>query len=108
MTFNPGYFMPSSAIATLAEDTALAAQPVPHAPCILPSASSACDVVHGVPGAIPRAALHTAGRAVLIASGIALAGERDVGKLAKYSLGAALAIEAFALTWAYTHRAVSP
>jgi hypothetical protein len=82
----------------------MAAPSVPCAPCTLPSASSACDVVHGVPGAIPRAALHTAGRAVLIASGIALAGERDVGKLARYSLGAALAIEVFALTWAWTHR----
>ena len=77
---------------------------VPCAPCTLPSASSACDVVHGVPGAIPRAALHTAGRAVLIAAGIAVAGERDIERLAKYSVGAALAIEAFALTWAWSHR----
>ena len=32
--------------------------------------------------------------------GIALAGERNPAKLAKYSLGVALAIEAFAITWA--------
>ena len=70
------------------------------APCTLPSASSACDVARGVPGAIPRAALHTAGRAVLIGAGIALAGERDIRRIARYSVGAALTIEAFAITWA--------
>ena len=95
-------------LAHLAVPAAPLAASVPCAPCTLPSASSACDVVHGVPGALPRAALHTAGRAVLIASGIALAGERDVGKLARYSVGAALAIEAFALTWAWTHRDPAP
>jgi len=104
MTFNPSYLMPSSALAAFAEDASLAAHVNPVAPCTLPSASSACDVVHGVPGAIPRAALHTAGRAVLIASGIALAGERDAYRLAKYSVGAALAIEVFALSWAFAHR----
>lgn len=76
--------------------------------CILPSASSACGVVHGEAGAIPKAALHTVGRAALIAVGIAAMGERDPWRLTKYSIGAALAIEAFALTWAYTHRAPEP
>lgn len=72
--------------------------------CVIPSASSACGVIHGEVGAIPKAALHTVGRAALIAVGIAAMGERDAWRLAKYSVGAALAIEAFALTWAYTHR----
>ena len=107
---NAGYFFPSTAIATYGEEDALQDGRIPCAPCVLPSASSACDVVHGVPGAIPRAALHTAGRAVLIAAGIAIAGERDWTRLAKSSIGAALAIEAFALSWAWTHRetAVAP
>ena len=106
MSINPGYFFPSTAIATYGEETALDHGRVPCAPCVLPSASSACDVVQGVPGAIPRAALHTAGRAVLIAAGIAIAGERDWTRLAKSSIGAALAIEVFTLSWAWSKREV--
>ena len=102
---NPGYFFPTTMLATYAEETAREARPSAVAPCVLPSSASACDVVAGVPGAIPRAALHTAGRAVLIAAGVWVAGERDWGKLAKYGVGGALAVEVFALSWAWTHRA---
>jgi hypothetical protein len=73
-------------------------------PCLLPSATSACGVVHREDGAVARAALHTAGRAALIGVGLFAMGERDARKLAKYSIGAALAIEVFALSWAYAHR----
>ena len=69
-------------------------------PCVLPSATSACELAAGDWRALPKAALHTAGRSVLAATGIFLAGERNPAKLAKYSLGVALAIEAFAITWA--------
>jgi hypothetical protein len=69
-------------------------------PCVLPSATSACELAAGNWNALPKAALHTVGRAALAATGIALAGERNPAKLAKYSLGVALAIEAFAITWA--------
>lgn len=68
--------------------------------CTLPSADSACRLMSGDLSAIPSAAFHTIGRAALIAVGIYAAGERDPGKLARYSFGAAVAIEAFALAWA--------
>lgn len=72
--------------------------------CTLPSATSACDLMGGDIKALPRAAFHTLGRALLISVGVYAAGERDASKLAKYSLGAALAIEAFALAWAAAHQ----
>ena len=68
--------------------------------CTLPSADSACRLMSGDLSALPSAAFHTLGRAALIAVGIYAAGERDPGKLARYSVGAAVAIEAFALAWA--------
>ena len=72
--------------------------------CTLPSADSACRLMSGDMSALPAAAFHTVGRAALIAVGIAAAGERDPRKLARYGLGAALAIEVFALTWAGFHQ----
>lgn len=69
-------------------------------PCVLPSATSACELAAGDWRALPKAAVHTAGRSVLAAVGIFAAGERNPAKLAKYSLGVALAIEVFAITWA--------
>lgn len=72
-------------------------------PCTLPSADSACRLMGGDLSALPTAALHTAGRALIISVGIFAAGERDPKALARYSLGAALAIEAFALAWAAAH-----
>lgn len=50
--------------------------------------------------AIPSAAFHTVGRALLIGVGLSAAGEKDPQKLQRYALGAALAIELFALCWA--------
>jgi hypothetical protein len=45
--------------------------------------------------------VHTLGRALLIASGLyLLGGERKLERLPRLSLGAALAIEVFALSWA--------
>lgn len=72
--------------------------------CTLPSADSACRLMAGDLSAAPDAALHTLGRSALIAVGVYAAGERDLGKLARYSVGAALAIEAFALAWAYSRQ----
>jgi hypothetical protein len=69
-------------------------------PCVLPSATSACELASGDWRALPKAALHTAGRSALAAVGIFAAGERSPAKLAKYSVGVALAIEAFAISWA--------
>lgn len=70
--------------------------------CVLPSATSACELVNGVPGAAPRVVLHTLGRALLIDTGLYVAGERK--QLVRYSLAVALAIEAFALGWAAYQR----
>jgi hypothetical protein len=66
--------------------------------CVLPSATSACELAHGVPGALPRVVLHTLGRALLIGTGLFLAGERK--RVVRYSFAVALAIEAFAISWA--------
>lgn len=64
----------------------------------LPSSDSARDLVHGVPGALPRVFIHAAGRAALIAVGVYAAGLRGRNLVAA-SIGGAVAIEIFALGW---------
>lgn len=83
-------------------------QPALMPPCALPSATSACDLVYGVPGATTRVVMHTAGRALLIAVGIWASGERNTGRVVRHSVGAALAIEAFALCWAAYRKSTNP
>lgn len=73
--------------------------------CTLPSGDSACDLMSGNIDALPRVIFHTVGRSALIGIGIYLAGERDWTKIAKYGLGAALAIEVFALGWTASQQA---
>lgn len=76
--------------------------------CGLPSGDSACKLMSGDWSVLPTVAVHTLLRAGLIAAGIAAAGERDPKKLAKYGIGAALAIESFALVWASMHQQHAP
>lgn len=47
----------------------------------------------------PRALLRTAGRALVIAAGVTLAGERDPTKVARYTLGATLALAVGEALW---------
>lgn len=70
--------------------------------CVLPSATSACELAYGVPGAGPRVVAHMLGRALLIGAGLYAAGERK--RLARYSLSVSLAIEVFAIGWAAYQR----
>lgn len=63
----------------------------------LPSSRSAIELVEGKPGAAVTAALHTAARTALIASGLYLAGDR--GNVWTHAAGAALTIELFAILW---------
>lgn len=68
--------------------------------CTLPSAQSACDLVHGRgSSAIPEVILHTLFRAALIGIGVRLAGEKNIRRAAKYGLAGAVTIEAFVLVW---------
>jgi hypothetical protein len=68
--------------------------------CTLPSAQSACDLVHGRgAAAIPDVVVHTLFRAALIGLGVRLAGERDLRRAATYGLAGAVTIEAFVLAW---------
>lgn len=67
----------------------------------LPSSNAAADFIQGKPGALGHVVLSTGLRAVLISLGIYAAGERDTKRLAKYSVGAAVAIEAFVLWWVW-------
>lgn len=67
----------------------------------LPSSTSACALVQGEPGAGVLVLGHLLARAVIIAAGLALAGERSV---VRTSLIAAAAIEAAALAWASSTR----
>lgn len=75
-----------------------------RASCTLPSATSACRLMSGDTSAVPSVILHTLGRALLIAAGITMAGERDMQRVGRHAIGAALAIEVFALTWAAMHQ----
>ncbi len=69
----------------------------------LPSASSAEALVAGDVGALPRVALHMGGRAVLVGTGLAVAGFRG-RKLVVGALAGAAAIEAFVLLYAWWKR----
>ena len=78
--------------------------------CALPSSGSACDLIRGVPGAFPRVVVHTMGRACLIAAGLYFLGGirgREARRLPRLSLGAAVAIEIFALAWS-AHQLSAP
>lgn len=68
----------------------------------LPSASSARDLVLGRPGALGRAAAHTALRALLVGAGAAALGLRGPS-LIRASIGGAIGIEVFVLSWTYYH-----
>jgi hypothetical protein len=73
-----------------------AVQPSPETP--LPSQSSAAALVSGDVSALPMVALHLAGRAAIIAGGMAvLAGERDPRRLIGGALAGSAAIELFVL-----------
>ena len=70
----------------------------------LPSSESAKSFALGEPGATTMIALHTLGRAALIAPGIYLAGralgQADTGEgVVVKALGAAVALEIFAIVW---------
>jgi len=63
----------------------------------LPSSRSAIELVEGKPGALITVAMHTAARAVLIGTGLYLAGDR--GNILAHASGAALTIQLFAIMW---------
>lgn len=69
---------------------------------LVPSHSSARDLVSGVPGAAERVGLHYAQRTALLAGALLLAGERR--RVLRYALVGSAAIEAFVLWWAWKHR----
>ena len=69
----------------------------------LPSSTAASDLLDGKPGALMDVTVSVILRGGLIAAGLYLAGERK--NLVKYSAAAALAIEAFVLSYiAYNRR----
>lgn len=68
----------------------------------LPSDAAASKLLSGQPGGLTDVVLWTSLRAGLIAVGLYAAGERH--KLLVKSYAGALAIEAFVLWWAATHR----
>lgn len=70
---------------------------------VLPSASSAEDLVAGKEGALPRVLFHLVGRSVLIGTGLAVAGARGK-QLIVYSLAGGAAIEAFVIAYAAFHK----
>lgn len=70
---------------------------------MLPSASSAEDLVAGKEGSLPRVVFHLVGRSALIGLGIAVAGARGK-KLIVYSLAGGASIEAFVLAYAAFHK----
>jgi hypothetical protein len=63
----------------------------------LPSSTSALKLSDGDMNAIPEALVHMAGRALLISAGLYAVGQRS--NLVKLSVGAALAIEIFAVAY---------
>lgn len=69
---------------------------------LVPSHSSARDLVRGVPGAAGRVGLHYTQRAALLGAAFWLAGERK--HVVRYALVGSAAIEAFVLWWAWKHR----
>lgn len=69
---------------------------------LVPSHSSARDLVAGVPGAAERVGLHFVQRSALLAGALLIAGERR--RVVRYALAGSAAIEAFVLWWAWRHR----
>jgi hypothetical protein len=77
---------------------AVAGAPTSNYGLVLPSASSAQDLVDGKAGSLSRVLSHMIGRAALVGTGIYLAGG---GKnTVRYALAGSAAIEAFVLTYA--------
>lgn len=68
----------------------------------LPSASSARALVRGEASAIPLVLAHLALRAGLIAMGMYAVGVRQ--NILRASIGGAVGIEAFVLTWEYMQK----
>lgn len=69
----------------------------------LPSGDAALRLMEGKPGALFEVAGTLLARSALMASGLALAGFRG-RELAKGTLAAGLAVEAFVLGWAYVNK----
>lgn len=69
----------------------------------LPSGESASDFLEGKSGSTARLTMHFLGRAVLIGTGLAVAGVRGK-ELAKLSLAGSAAIEAFVLGYAAVNK----
>lgn len=86
--------------------TDLAPQPTGTIP--LPSQSSAAALVGGDVTALPMVMLHLVGRAALIGTGLAIAGERDAARAIKYSLAGATVIEVFVVLHEVVNRRAQP
>lgn len=71
----------------------------------LPSSKSAQSVVNGEQGSFQTATLHWLGRAVIVGSGMYLAGGRN--HLAKQALAGAAVLEATLLLWAMKNKQVA-
>lgn len=63
----------------------------------LPSVIAACQLKSGDPRGLPYVLWATASRAAMISTGVVLAGERDLRKVALYGVAGALVIEAWVL-----------
>lgn len=70
---------------------------------LMPSYEAACDLYRGDPDAIWKVGLSWASRAVIIGVALRLAGEKDLGTLAKYSLAGSLGVEAFVVGWVWKY-----
>jgi|HubBroStandDraft_2_1064218.scaffolds.fasta_scaffold26404_2 hypothetical protein len=91
----------------MAESVSLAGRPTvgfglgdacPVCPAALPSGSSAAALLGGDVSALPAVVGSTIARAVLVGSGLIVAGERM--HVVRNAVAGALAIEAFVLGWA--------
>jgi hypothetical protein len=69
----------------------------------LPSSAAAIGLVDGKPTALRDIAISVAGRTILIAGGLRFLAGDEHPRLWVRSFGAALAIEAFVLTWVVSH-----
>lgn len=67
----------------------------------MPSYEAVCDLYKGEPDALWKVGLGYATRSAFIAAGIYLAGERDLGKVALYSLAGSAAVEGFVIGYVF-------
>lgn len=74
-----------------------------HVGAALPSGDAALNLVRGKPGAVVEVASTVALRAVLVATGLAIAGFRGA-MLLSGTAGAVLAIEAGVIAWAWMNK----